>query len=83
MNGGLSDRARVFGDYENRVTRVPFLQLHCDVVDEEFVAGNGQAVLGIKVCEAFLDYLWMDRRGSYQPELSKQAAGRLVRSAEN
>ena len=28
-----------------------FLQLDGDVADEEFVAGNGQAVLGIEVCE--------------------------------
>jgi len=30
---------------------VPFLQLEGDVVDEQFVAGNGQPVLGIEVCE--------------------------------
>jgi hypothetical protein len=30
---------------------VPFLQLAGYVVDEEFVAGNGQTVLGIEVCE--------------------------------
>jgi hypothetical protein len=41
----------VFGDGEDRVGGVPFLQLDCDVIDEEFVAGNGQAVLGIEVCE--------------------------------
>jgi len=31
--------------------RVPFFQLDCYVVDEEFVAGNGHAELGIEVCE--------------------------------
>ena len=41
----------VFGDGEDDVGRVPFLQLKGDVVDEEFVAGNGQTVLGIEVCE--------------------------------
>jgi hypothetical protein len=42
----------VFGDYEDDVGRMPFLQLDCDVVDQEFVAGrNGEAILGIKVCE--------------------------------
>lgn len=41
----------VLGDGENDVGRVSFLQLEGDVVDEEFVAGNGQAVPGIEVCE--------------------------------
>lgn len=41
----------VFGDGKDNVGRVPFLQLKGDVVNEEFVAGNGQAVLGIEVCE--------------------------------
>ena len=41
----------VFRDGEDDVGGVPFLQLEGDVVDEEFVAGNGQAVLGIEVCE--------------------------------
>jgi len=30
---------------------MPFLQLEGDVVDEQFVAGNRQAVLGIEVFE--------------------------------
>src|SRR5439155_15374185 len=42
---------RVFGYGEDDVRRVPFLQLDCNVVDEEFIAGKGQAVLGIEVCE--------------------------------
>jgi hypothetical protein len=49
----------VFGDGEDDVGRVPSLQLEGDVVDEEFVAGNGQTVLGIEVCEVreFVDEL--------------------------
>jgi hypothetical protein len=41
------------------VWRVPFLQLEGDVADEEFVVGNGQAVLGIEVREVreFVDEL--------------------------
>jgi len=41
----------VFRDGEDDVGRVPFLQLDSDVVDKEFVALNGQTVLGIKVGE--------------------------------
>ena len=41
----------VFGDCEDDARRVPFFQLDCYVVDEEFVAGNGQGELGIEVCE--------------------------------
>src|SRR5437588_553543 len=41
----------VFRDGVDDVRRVPFLQLESDVVDEEFVAGNGQAVLRIEVRE--------------------------------
>lgn len=41
----------VFGDGEDDFGRVPFLQLEGDIVDEQFVAGNGQAVLGIEVRE--------------------------------
>ena len=42
---------RVFRNCKDDVGRVSFPQLDCDVVDEEFVAGNGQAVLGIEVRE--------------------------------
>jgi len=41
----------VFRDCENNARRVPFLQLNGDVLDEKFVAGNRNAVLGIEVCE--------------------------------
>ena len=41
----------VFGDDKDDFATVPFLQLEGDVVDEQFVAGNGQPVLGIEVCE--------------------------------
>ena len=41
----------VFGNDEDDVGRVPSLQLAGDVVDEEFVARNRQAVLGIEVFE--------------------------------
>jgi len=41
----------VFGDDKDDFGTVPFLQLEGDVVDEQFVARNGQAVLGIEICE--------------------------------
>ena len=41
----------VFGDGEDDSGRAPFLQFLGDVVDEELVAGNRQAELGIEVCE--------------------------------
>ncbi len=41
----------VFGDGEDDSGTAPFLQFLGDVVDEELVAGNGQAELGIEVCE--------------------------------
>jgi hypothetical protein len=39
----------IFGDCEDYVGRVPFLQLDRCVFDEEFVPGNRQAVFGIEV----------------------------------
>src|SRR5258708_34462528 len=41
----------VFRDGVDDLRRVPFLQLESDVVDEEFVAGHGQAGLRIEVLE--------------------------------
>ena len=41
----------VFGDGEDDSGTAPFLQFLSDVVDEELVAGNGQAELGIEVRE--------------------------------
>jgi hypothetical protein len=41
----------VFGDGEDDVGMVPFLQLEGVVVDNEFVARNGQMVLGNEVCD--------------------------------
>ena len=41
----------IFRNGVDDVRGVPFLQLAGDVVDEEFVAGKGQAVLGIEVRE--------------------------------
>jgi len=41
----------VFGDGEDDSRTAPFLQFLGDVVDEELVAGDGQAKLGIEVGE--------------------------------
>src|SRR5579863_3546784 len=41
----------VLRDCQHHVRGVPFLQLSCDVVNEELVAGNRQAVLSIEIVE--------------------------------
>src|SRR5689334_22666630 len=41
----------VFRDGEDNTRGVSFLQFSCDVVDEKFIAGNGDPVLGIEITE--------------------------------
>jgi hypothetical protein len=42
---------RVFGDGEHEFARLPFLQLAGDVIYKEFIAGDGQSILWVEVCE--------------------------------